>query len=122
MILVCLLIIGLIIFTFYINSPSPLPEASNQNGIAEANEILDKIHETKLAIQIEESLKKNGYSPYGGVGFQIYSADKQYVTILMENIDPKDKDALNSVQKVVDTVAKANGFNLFVVDIQKVNK
>ena len=117
----CLLITGVVIFIFYINSPSPLPEESNQTGIAEANEILEKIDETKLAFQIDEALKEKGYRPYGGTAFQIYSADKQYVTILMENIDPKDKDALKSVQKVVDTVAKAYGFNLSVVDIQKVN-
>ena len=110
-----------VIFTFYINSPSPSPEA-NSNEFIEAYEILDKINETKLASQIQEALKKSGYSPDGTIGFQIYSADKQYMTILMENIDPKDKDALKSVQKIVDTVAKANDFNLFVVDIQKVNK
>lgn len=118
MFLGCLLISG-VIFTFYNNSP--LPKESHQNGIAEANEILEKIDETNLAFQIDEALKENGFTPYGGTAFQIYSADKQYMTILMENIDPKDKDALKSVQNIVDTVTKANGFNLFVVDIQKVN-
>lgn len=116
------MIIGVIFFIFHINSPSPLLDESNQTSIAEANGILEKINETKLAFQIDEALKEKGFSPYGGTAFQIYSADKQYVTILMENIDLKDKDALKSVQKIVDTVAKANDFNLFVVDIQKVNK
>jgi uncharacterized membrane protein len=117
--LICL-VFTVTIFIFYNNSP--LAKESNQNEITEANEILEKTHETKLAFQIEEALKKNGYSPYGGIGFQIYSSDKQYVTILMENIDPKNKDTHKNIQKIVDTVSKANNFNLFVVDIQKVNK
>jgi hypothetical protein len=40
----------------------------------------------------------------------------------MENLDPQDKDTLKNIQTIVNTVAKANDFNLFVVDIQKVNK
>lgn len=124
-ILICL-VLTVTIFIFYNNSP--LAKESNNNkitetdDITEANEILEKIHETKLAFQIEEALKKNSYSPHGGVAFQIYSSDKQYVTILMENLDPQDKDTLKNIQKIVNTVAKANDFNLFVVDIQKVNK
>lgn len=123
--LICL-VLTVTIFIFYNNSP--LAKESNNNkitetyGITEANEILEKIDETKLAFQIEEALKKNSYSPHGGVAFQIYSSDKQYVTILMENIDPQDKDTQKNIQKIVNTVAKANDFNLFVVDIQKVNK
>ena len=124
-ILICL-VITVTIFIFYNNSPLAKESNNNKitetNGITEANEILEKIHETKLAFQIEEALKKNSYSPHGGVAFQIYSSDKQYVTILMENLDPQDKDTLKNIQKIVNTVAKANDFNKFVVDIQKVNK
>lgn len=121
LLLICLLF-TVTIFIFYNNLPSSLAKESNQNKITEANEILEKIHETKLAFQIEEALKKNGYSPYGGIGYQIYSSDKQYVIIPMENIDPKNKDIKKDIQKIVDTVSKANDFNLFVVDIQKVKK
>jgi len=121
LLLLCLLF-TITIFIFYNNSTSPLAEESNQNEITEANEILEKIHETKLAFQIEEALKKNGYSPYGGIGYQIYSSDKQYVIIPMENIDPKNNEIKKDIQKIVNTVSKANGFNLFVIDIQKVEK
>ena len=121
LLLLCLLF-TITIFIFYNNSTSPLAEESDQNEITEANEILEKIHETKLAFQIEEALKKNGYSPYGGIGYQIYSSDKQYVIIPMENIDPKNNEIKKDIQKIVNTVSKANGFNLFVVDIQKVEK
>lgn len=123
-ILICL-VLTVTIFIFYNNSP--LANESNikiteTDGIKEANEILEKIHETNLAFQIEEALKKNNYSPHGTIAFQIYSSDKQYATILMENLDLQDKDTLKNIQKIVNTVAKANDFNLFVVDIQKVNK
>ena len=106
LLLLCLLF-TITIFTFYNNSTSPLAEESNQNEITEANEILEKIHETKLAFQIEEALKKNGYSPYGGIGYQIYSSDKQYVIIPMENIDPKNNEIKKDIQKIVNTVSKA---------------
>ena len=124
-ILICL-VLTVTIFIFYNNSPLAKESHNNKitetESITEANEIMEKIHETKLAFQIEEALKNNSYSPHGGVAFQIYSSDKQYLTILMENIDPKNKDTQKNIQKIVNTVAKANDFNLFVVDIQKVNK
>ncbi|WP_394189513.1 hypothetical protein [Paenisporosarcina quisquiliarum] len=124
-ILICL-VLTVTIFVFYNNSPLAKEPINNKitvtDGFTEANEILGKIDETKLAFQIEEALKNNSYSPSGGVAFQIYSSDKQYVTILMENIDTKDKNTQNNIQKIVNTVAAANDFNLFVVDIQKANK
>ncbi len=40
----------------------------------------------------------------------------------MENIDPKNNELKKDIQKIVNTVSKANGFNLFVIDIQKVEK
>lgn len=114
------LVFTVIAFIFYNNLS--LAKDSNSDEIAEANEIKEKVYETKLSLQIEEALRKNGYSPHGGIAYQIYSSDKQYVIISMENIDQENKDTRKDIQKIVDTVSKANGFNLFIADIQKVSK
>lgn len=119
--LICLLFIATS-FIFY--NDLSLAKDSNENEVVEANkianEIMERIDETKLSIQIEKELKKNGYSPHGLIAYQIYSPDEQYVIISMEKINQKNQDIKNDIQKIVNAVSKANNFNSFIVDIQTV--
>ena len=102
---------------FHINVVNEIHTASSDQN-AEAQEIIKRIQETNFTIQLEEELKKNGYSPNGFTGIQIYSKHKQYITILLENIDSKDEDMNKEIQKIVDTVSLENGLGLFIIDIQ----
>lgn len=112
-----------IIFISYGNLSSA--KNLNQSEVIEnediINKIIEEIHEKELSIQIEEKLKKNGYSTSGLILYQIYSPDEQYVTISMENIDLKNKNVKQDIQKIVDIVSKENNFNLFEVDLQQAN-
>ena len=110
------------VMTFILYDNLSLAKNSNEDESTEANAILDKIEETNLTNQIEEELKKNGYTSYTGFAYQIYSSDKQYLTIIMKNIEEKNKNIKNDIQKIVDEVSKENDLNLFIVDIQEVEK
>ncbi|CAM5208552.1 hypothetical protein UACE39S_00400 [Ureibacillus acetophenoni] len=94
----------------------------NQNENTKANEMVDeiqmKLHETELSIQIEEELKVKGYSPTGLIYYQIYSPQEQYMVIYMRNINLKNNDTIKDIEKIVNSVAKANNFNSFIVDIK----
>lgn len=93
-------------------------ESSARN--AEAQESIKRIQDTNFISKLEEGLKKNGFTPYGLMSFQIYSKEKQYVIIYFEDIDPKDKDMKREIQKIVDTVSRENGLGLFIIDLQEI--
>ena len=102
---------------FQINITNGIHTASSAQN-AEAHEIIKRIQETNFTVQLEEELKKNGYTPNGFTGIQIYSKDKQYITILLDNIDPKNEELNREIQIIVDRVSQENGLGLFIVDIQ----
>lgn len=95
------------------------PSIFNKNEITETDEIVKRIHETKLSIQVEEEFKNNGYSPNGLIFYEIYSPEKQHLIIFMDKISQIDEVAKQDIQKIVDAVSKANDLNPFIVDLQK---
>ena len=102
---------------FQINVVNEIHTASSAQN-AENQDIIKKIQETNFTFKLEGELKKNGYTPNGLTAIQIYSKDKQYITIPLKSIDPKDEDLKNEIQKIVDTLSRENGLGLFIIDIQ----
>ena len=76
---------------FQINVVNEIHTASSAQN-AENQDIIKKIQETNFTFKLEGELKKNGYTPNGLTAIQIYSKDKQYITIPLKSIDPKDED------------------------------
>ena len=101
------LLIGLFFVAtiFFLYNNLSLAKDSKGNEVIEANkvanEIMKKIHETKLSIQIEKELKKNGYSPHGIITYQIYSPDEQYEVIFMEKTEQKNNDIKKIFKKLL---------------------
>ena len=102
---------------FQINVVNEIHTASSAQN-AENQDIIKKIQETNFTFKLEGELKKNGYTPNGLTAIQIYSKDKQYITIPLKSIDPKDEDLRNEIQKIVDTLSLENGLGLFIIDIR----
>ena len=102
---------------FQINVVNEIHTASSAQN-AENQDIIKKIQETNFTFKLEGELKKNGYTPNGLTAIQIYSKDKQYITIPLKSIDPKDEDINKDIQKIVDTLSLENGLGLFIIDIR----
>ena len=102
---------------FQINVVNEIHTASSAQN-AENQDIIKKIQETNFTFKLEGELKKNGYTPNGLTAIQIYSKDKQYITIPLKSIDPKDEDLNKEIQKIVDTLSLENGLGLFIIDIR----
>ncbi|MDW0110948.1 hypothetical protein [Sporosarcina aquimarina] len=109
-----------VIFAFHSHLSSAKYSDQNKNLSANdiANDIVERINEMELTIQIENELKKKGYQPAGLVSYQIYSPDEQYVVISLEKKDQINETIKKDIQKIVDSVSKENNFNSFVVDLK----
>lgn len=106
---------------FQISVVNTIHTASSAQN-AEAHEMINKIQETNFTIQLEEELKKNGYTPNGQTGMLVYSRDKKHIILYFENIDPEDETVKSDIQKIVDTVSRKNGLGLFMIEIQAIRQ
>lgn len=107
-----------VFFAFY--NKSFFAEGLNENQYDQVyfEEISKKVHEIDLNNQVITALKEKGYDLEETIGYQIHSSDKQFIVISLKNIEKKDKKVEKEIQGIVNTVAKANGLNPFIVDIQ----
>lgn len=93
-----------------------------QSELKAVEEIIERLYEADLSIKIINALKENGYSLYEGVGYSIYSADRQIVSLSMYDINLNDNKVKTDIEKIVNRIAKNNNFNPFTVDLNILEK
>lgn len=86
-------------------------------NIEESNKIIRNIEKTDLSTMILDMLKLNGYNVDDGVAFTIYSANDQIISLLIKDIDIKDTQEKNNIEKIINNVAQENNFNKFTLDL-----
>ncbi|MGE7093184.1 hypothetical protein ACQKII_17365 [Lysinibacillus sp. NPDC048646] len=114
-----------IIVVFVKNNPSQSKQSPqtprndyNQNY---AEEIGGKLQSSSFTKEVLEALRAEGYFPDSTVGYLVDSPDKQFIEIYLHNSDKLDKASKEEIQIIINTVAKNNHLNSFIVDIQETN-
>jgi hypothetical protein len=113
-----------VVFIIYsiVSSPSKTANYPTPSELKEVEEVIENISETDLSIKMINALKENGYNIYEGVGFSIYSPDRQIVSLNMYDINLHDKKTTTDIENIVNRVAQNNNFNPFTVDLNVMEK
>lgn len=111
-----------LIVVFVKNNPTQSKQAVPQNDYSQnyAEEIGEKLQSSNFTKEVLEALRAKGYFPDSTIGYLVDSPDKQFISIYLHNSDKLDKASKEEIQIIINTVAKNNHLNSFIVDIQKI--
>ncbi|QDQ03243.1 hypothetical protein FOH38_23990 [Lysinibacillus fusiformis] len=111
-----------IIVVFVKNNPSQSKQTPQNDDLQNyAEEIGGKLQSSSFTKKVLEALRAEGYFPDSTIGYLVDSPDKQFISIYLHNSDKLDKASKDEIQIIINTVAKNNHFNSFIVDIQEIN-
>ncbi|WP_374966952.1 hypothetical protein [Lysinibacillus sp. RS5] len=103
------------------NQPSFEYTMQKNPDLVYAEEIGGKLQQTKFTQKIIVALRAAGYSPDSTIGYLIESPNNQVVTIQLHNLDEFDKSTESEIQYIVNTIAKNNNLQMFIVDVKLID-
>ncbi|MGE7916068.1 hypothetical protein [Lysinibacillus xylanilyticus] len=103
------------------NQPSFEHTMQKNPDLVYAEEIGGKLQQVEFTQKIIVALRAAGYSPDSTIGYLIESPNNQVVTIQLHNLEEFDKSTESEIQYIVNTIAKNNNLQMFIVDVKLID-